>query len=107
MKWRKQRTVEGGKTIVFALRFLYSNEESFIVKPMELLGVVWSMKHFKCYLFGNFFTFITNHRPLLSITKEQHLNKSYESKLTLCIDRLLKIDIHIDRIHHNRMGFVD
>ena len=30
----------------------------------KCLAVVWAMAHFRCYLYGNLFTLVTDHQPL-------------------------------------------
>ena len=51
--------------------------------------VVWYIKYFKTYLYSKHFTVITDHRALLSILKDNRFNKSYRSRSTRWIDRLL------------------
>ena len=62
---------------------------------------------FKYYLFGKSFTVITDHRVLLSKTKERRSNKSYNSRLTRWLDRLLPFDFNIEHIPGAKMGLVD
>ena len=68
---------------------------------------MWSVVYFKYYLFGKSFTIITDHRALLSIMKEHRSNKSYNSRLTRWIDRLLPFDFNIEHIPGAKMGLVD
>ena len=78
----EQRTPNGWRTVAFASRFLNSVEDRYSINELELLGVVWSVEHFKYYLYGKPFTVITDHRALLSIMRENRSNKSYNSRLT-------------------------
>ena len=71
------------------------------------MGVVWSVEHFKYYLYGKPFTVITDHRALLSIMRENRSNKSYNSRLTRWVDRLLPFDFSIDHLPGTKMGLVD
>ena len=103
----EQCSPTGWHTVAFASRFLNSNEERYSVNELELLGVVWSVEYFKYYLFGKQFTIITDHRALLSIMKEHRSNKSYNSRLTRWIDRLLPFDFNIKHILGTKMGLVD
>ena len=103
----EQRTPTGRHTVAFASRFLNSNEEHYSVNELELLGVVWSVEYFKYYLFGKSFTIITDHRALLSILKEHRSNKSYNSRLTRWVDRLLPFNFNIEQIPGAKMGLVD
>ena len=68
---------------------------------------MWSVEYFKYYLFGKSFTIITDHRALLSIMKEHRSNKSYNSRLTRWVDRLLPFDFNIEHIPGTKMGLVD
>ena len=78
----EQRTPIGWHTVAFASHFLNSVEGRYSTNELELLGVVWSVEHFKYYLYGKPFTVITDHRALLSIMRENRANKSYNSRLT-------------------------
>ena len=75
------------ENVDFASRFLNNNEERYSIN--ELLGVVWAIECFNYYLFGKNFTVLTDHRALLSVLKSHRSNKSFNSRLTRWIDRLL------------------
>ena len=68
---------------------------------------MWSVEYFKFYFFGKSVTIITDHRTLLSIMKEHRSNKSYNSRLTRLVDRLLPFDFNIEHITGAKMGLVD
>ena len=103
----EQRTPNGWHTVAFASRILNSVEDKYSINELELLGVVRSVEHFKYYLYGKPFTVITDHRALLSIMRENRANKSYNSRLTRCVDRLLPFDFTIDHLPGSKMGLVD
>ena len=103
----EQRTTNGWHTVAFASRFLNSVEDRYSINELELLDVVWSVEHFKYYLYGKPFTVITDHRALLSIMRENRSNKSYNSRLTRWVDRLLPFDFSIDHLPGTKMGLVD
>ena len=88
----EQRTPNRWHTVAFASRFLNSVEDRYSINELELLGVVWSNEHFKFYLYDKPFTVITDHRALLSLMRENRANKSYNSRLTRWVDRLLPFD---------------
>ena len=102
----EQRTPNGWHTVAFASRFLNSVEDRYSINELELLGIVWSVEHFKYYLYGKPFTVITDHRALLSIMSENRSNKSYNSRLTRWVDRLLPFDFSIDHLPGTKMGLV-
>ena len=68
---------------------------------------MWSVEHFKFYLFGRSFTIITDHRAILSIMKEHRSNQFCNSRLTRWIDLLLPFDFNIEHIPSAKMGLVD
>ena len=74
---------------------------------LNFLGVVWSTKYFKNYLYGKHFKVITDHRALLSIMKEHRSNKSYNSRLTRWVDRLLPFQFDIEHLPWAKVGLVD
>ena len=93
--------------MAFASRFLNSVADRYSINGLELLCVVWSIEHFKHYLYGEPFTVITDHRALLSIMREKRANKSYNSRLTSWVDRLRPLDFTIDHLPGTKMGLVD
>ena len=103
----EQLDCDGWKTVAFASRFLNNNEERYSINELELLGLVWAIEYFKYYLFGKNFTVLTDHRALLSVLKSHRSNKSYNSRLTRWIDRLLPFNFNIEHIPGTRMGLVD
>ena len=103
----EQRTPNGWHTVAFASRFLNSVEDRYSINELELLGVVWSVEYFKYYLYGKPFTVITDHRALLSIMRENRSYKSYDSRLTRWVDRLLPFDFSIDHLPRSKMGLMD
>ena len=50
---------------------------------------------------------ITDHRALLSILKENRSNKSYNSRLTRWVDRLLPFQFDIGHLPGAKRGLVD
>ena len=103
----EQRTANGWHAVAFASRFLNSVEDRYSINELELLGVVWSVEHFKYYLYGKPFTVITDHRALLSIMRENRFNKSYNTRLTRWVDLLIPFDFSIDHLPGSKMGLVD
>ena len=83
-------------TIAFASRFLNKHESRYSTNELELLAVVWSLEHFKHYLFGTEFTLQTDHRALLTALNENRGNKTYQSRLTRWVDRLLPFNFNLD-----------
>ena len=69
--------------------------------------MVWSVEFFNYYLFGKSFTVITDHRAVFRIMKEHRSNKSFNSRLTRWVDRLLPFDFDIAQSPGSEMGLVD
>ena len=103
----EQNTPDGWKPIALSSRFLNSTEERYSVNELKLLGIVWSIDYFKYYLYGKNFMVVTDHRALLSILKEHRSNKSYNSRLSRWIDRLLPYNFTIEHMPGAKMGLVE
>ena len=82
-------------------------EQRYSTNELELLAVVWALEHFKYYLYGAQFTLQTDHKALLSALKENRGNKTYQSRLTRWVDRLLPFHFAIEHIPGKNMGFAD
>ena len=74
---------------------------------MELLAIVWALEHFKYYLYGNKFTLQTDHQAQLSALKNNRGNKTYQSRLSRWVDRLLPFNFTIEHIPGRNKGFAD
>ena len=103
----KQKENNNWHPIAYASRFLNKNEQSYSINELELLAVVWSLEHFKYYLFGSHFTLQTDHQALLSALKNNRGNKRYQSRLTRWVDRLLPFHFKVEHIAGKDMGFAD
>ena len=103
----EQKTDNIWHTIAFASRFLNTVEQRYSTNELELLAVVWSLEHFKHYLQGSEFTLQTDHQALLTALKENRGNKTYQSRLTRWVDRLLPFNFNIEHIPGKQMGFAD
>lgn len=54
-----------GKVVAYASRNLKPAETRYPVIELELLAIVWSVRHFRPYLYGKKFNIRTDHRPLI------------------------------------------
>ena len=99
----EQRSPTGWHPVAFASRFLSSNGERYSINELEFFWVVWSVEYFKYCLFGKSFTIITDHWALFSIMKENRFNKSYNSRLTCWVDRILPSDFNIRGANNSKI----
>ena len=65
------------------------------------------MEHFKHYLQVSEFSLQTDHQALLKALKENRGNKTYQSRLTRWVDRLLPFNFNIEHIPGKQMVFAD
>ena len=84
-----------------------SNKYCYSINELELLGVARSREYFKDYLYGKVFSIITDHRIVLSILKEHRSNKSYNSRLSRWVDRLLPYQFKIEHLPVAKMDLVN
>ena len=69
--------------------------------------MVWSVDKFKHYLSGKDFIPATDHKALTSALGEHKSNKTYQSRLTRWVDRLLPYQFKVFHIPGKDMGIVD
>uniref|UniRef100_A0AAG5D2B9 RNA-directed DNA polymerase n=1 Tax=Anopheles atroparvus TaxID=41427 RepID=A0AAG5D2B9_ANOAO len=56
---------KNGNPISFASRALNKAEKNYGTIEKELLAIVWSVKHYRPYLYGKHFNIFTDHKPLV------------------------------------------
>ena len=71
------------------------------------MAVVWAVDRFKRYLLGKKFVIVRDHKALSSALERNRSNKSYQSRLTRWVDRLLSYQFEITRIPGRHMSIVD
>ena len=91
--------------IAYASRFLNCNEQKYSTNELELLAVVGSLEHFKYYLYGSKFELQTDRQALLLDLKNNRGNKTYQSRLTRWVDRLLPLHFTVQHVPGKNMGF--
>ena len=99
--------IVGWGQIAFASRYLNNQEKKYSTNELELLAVVWAVDRFKHYLLGKEFVIVTDHKALTSALEENRSNKTYQSRLTRWVDRLLAYQIKITHIPGRDRGIVD
>ena len=58
--------------VAYASRTLQPHEQNYGATELEALGVVWSVKHFRHYLYGHKCVIFTDHEPLKSLLNTPH-----------------------------------
>ena len=59
--------VQKGKVVCYASRSLTKTEQNYQNLEREVLGTIWGMEKFHCFLYGKEFTLETDQKPLVSI----------------------------------------
>ena len=85
----QQKTEEEWQATLFASRFVTTFVQNYSITELELLAVVWAIKNFTNYVYGTQFEVVSDHKALTSILKRNRANKTYSSRLTRWVDRLL------------------
>ena len=75
----------------YLFRFSTDSEAKISINEIELLAVVWSGEPFKHYVYG--VAFGIDHKALQCVLKANKGNKTYYSRLTRWVDRLLPFSI--------------
>ena len=95
------------RPIHFAPRFLTPLESKFSINKLELLAIVWAIEHFTNNLYGTKFQIVSDHKSLTSVLKRNKNNKTYSSRLTKWVDRLLPSEFEIAHAPGRTMGIAD
>ena len=70
----KQKHGNNLEPVAYASRFLNNLEQRYSTNELELMAVVWSLEHFKYYLYCSQFNLQTDYQALLSALKENRGN---------------------------------
>ena len=95
------------KPICFASRFLTNFEAKYSINELELLAIVWAVEHFKNYVYGVQFKIISDHKALMTALKPNRGNKTFSSRLTRWVDRLLPFDFEVVHVAGRTLGMAD
>ena len=86
----EQYCASGWHPISFASRYLNPAEKKYSTNELELLAVVWATEHFRNYIYGRYFTVISDHNALVTLLNSSPKgNKTFFSQLTRWYDRLM------------------
>ena len=79
----------------------------YSINELELLAIVWAIEHFKNYLYGVQFKVISDHKALMSVLKPNRGNKTFSSRLTRWVDRLLPFEFEVVHVAGRTLGMAD
>ena len=95
------------KPVSFASRFLTDFEAKYSINELELLAVVWTVEHFRNYVYGIKLQVISDHKALSSVLRPNRGNKTFPSRLTRWVDRLLPFNFEVIHAPGRVLGFAD
>ena len=97
----------GWKPISYASRFLTELEAEYSINELELLAVVCAIEHFKNYVYGEMFRVVSDHKALQSVLKAIKGNKTFSSRITRWVYRLLPFDFSVVHAPGRTLGLAD
>lgn len=71
------------RPIAFASRTLNETEGRYATNEKEALAIIWAVKKYQPYLYGNRFTLVTDHKPLTFIKTSEKNSKILRWRLEL------------------------
>ena len=89
----QEKSEKEWELISCASRYLSYYELKYSTNELELLVIVSAVEHFRNYIYGRKFEVVSDHKALETALKSNHGNKTYSSRLTSWIDRLLPFDM--------------
>ena len=95
------------KPICFASRFLTNFEAKYSINELELLAIVWAVEHLKNYVYDVKFKIISDHKALMTVLKPNRGNKTFSSRLTRWVDRLLPFEFEVEHVAGRTLGMAD
>ena len=75
----EQYSDSGWHPISFASRYLNPAEKNYSKNELESLAVVWATEHFRNYIYGRYFTVISDHKALLTLVNSSPKGKKKHS----------------------------
>ena len=104
---QQQQDNQEWKPVSFASRFLTNFEAKYSINELELLAVVWAIEHFRNYVYGVKFQVISDHKALASVLRPNRGNKTFSSRLTRWVDRLLPFEFEVIHAPGRVLSFAD
>ena len=95
------------RPICFASRFLTDFEAKYSITKLELLAIVWAVEYFINYVYGVPFKILSDHKALMTVLRPIRGNKTFSSKLTRWVDRLLPFKFEVVHVPGRTLGMAD
>ena len=95
------------ETAHYASRFLTEFEKKCSINELELFAVVWSIENARNFVYVTEVEIISDHKALASILKRNRSNKTFSSRLTRWVDRLLQFQFTLVHAPGRTMGIAD
>ena len=95
------------ETTHYASRFSTEFEKKYSINELELLVVVWAIEKFRNCVYGTEFEVVSDHKALTTILKVNRSNKTFSSRLTRWVDRLLPFQFKVVHVPGRTMGMAD
>lgn len=86
--------MQGGKVIAYASRQLKQHEKNYPTHDLELAAVIFALKIWRYYLYGEHCEIFTNHKSLKYIFTQKELNMRQRRWLELLKDYDININYH-------------
>ena len=99
--------MQRGNQLVLRHDFSTDFESKYSINELELLAVVWSVEYFRNYVYGVHFEIVSDHKALMSILSKNRGNKTYSSRLTRWVDRLLPFEFDVVHVPGRVLGIAD
>ena len=104
----QQQTEDSWKATHFASgRFLTTFDQKYSINKLELLAVVWAIEKFRNSVYRTQFEVVSDHKALTAILEGNGAIKTYSSRLTCWIDRLLQFQFTVKHEPGRTLGMAD
>ena len=71
------------------------------------MAIVWAIEYFRNYVYGIKFQVISDHKALASVLKNNRGNKTFSSRLTRWVDRMMPFEFEVIHAPGRVMGMAD
>ena len=94
-------------TNLLRVKILPDFEAKNSINELELLAIVWAIEHCENYVYSVQFKVVSDHKALSSVLKPIRGNKTFSSRLTRWVDRLLPFRFEVVHAAGRTLGMAD